>query len=67
VAKELLNAYLLAAKESFTGTDTGSCVEKYFPEIHAVAVTADSTNVKITYPQDLVIAEHVLAKRGYRD
>jgi 2-C-methyl-D-erythritol 4-phosphate cytidylyltransferase len=67
VAKELLNAYLLATKDFFTGTDTGACVERYFPSIKTVAVTADPTNVKITYPQDLVIAEHVLAKRGYRD
>lgn len=67
VAKELLNAYLAAAKDSFTGTDTGACVERYFPSIKTVAVTAEPTNVKITYPQDLVIAEHVLAKRGYRD
>ena len=67
VAKELLNAYLAAAEDSFTGTDTGACVERYFPSIKTVAVTAEPTNVKITYPQDLVIAEHVLAKRGYRD
>lgn len=67
VAKELLSAYLSAAKDSFTGTDTGACIERYFPSIKTVAVTADPTNVKITYPQDLAIAEHVLAKRGYRD
>jgi 2-C-methyl-D-erythritol 4-phosphate cytidylyltransferase len=67
LAKELLSAYLLAAKDSFTGTDTGACIEKYFPTVNTIAVTADATNVKITYPQDLVIAEHVLAKRGYQD
>lgn len=67
LAKELLSAYLSAAKDSFTGTDTGACIERYFPSIQTFAVTADPTNVKITYPQDLVIAEHVLAKRGYRD
>ena len=67
LAKELLSAYLLAAKDSFTGTDTGACIEKYFPSVNTIAVTADATNVKITYPQDLVIAEHVLAKRGYQD
>ena len=67
IAKELLNAYLSAAADRFTGTDTGACVERYFPSLKTVAVTADPTNVKITYPQDLVIAEHVLAKRGYRD
>lgn len=67
LAKELLSAYLSAAEDRFTGTDTGACVERYFPGLKTVAVTADPTNVKITYPQDLVIAEHVLAKRGYRD
>lgn len=67
LAKELLSAYISAAKDSFTGTDTGACIEKYFPSIKTIAVTADPTNVKITYPQDLAIAEHVLAKRGYRD
>ena len=67
VAKELLSAYLSAEADSFTGTDTGACIEKYFPSINTISVTADPTNVKITYPQDLAIAEHVLAKRGYRD
>ena len=67
LAKELLSAYLSAAKDSFTGTDTGACIEKYFPTVNTIAVTADATNVKITYPQDLVVAEHVLAKRGYKD
>jgi 2-C-methyl-D-erythritol 4-phosphate cytidylyltransferase len=67
LAKELLSAYLSADKDSFTGTDTGACIEKYFPTVNTIAVTADATNVKITYPQDLVVAEHVLAKRGYKD
>ena len=67
LAKELLSAYLSADKDSFTGTDTGACIERYFPTVNTIAVTADATNVKITYPQDLVIAEHVLAKRGYKD
>ena len=30
VAKELLSAYLSAEADSFTGTDTGACIEKYF-------------------------------------
>lgn len=66
-AKPLLEAYELAAKDGFTGTDTGACMEKYFPNIHTIAITADPSNVKITYPQDLAIAEHVLQKRRYRD
>ena len=67
IAKELLTAYLKAAEDSFTGTDTGACIERYFPSIKTHSVTGEPTNVKITYPQDLAIAEHVLAKRGYKD
>ncbi|MFM8621581.1 MAG: 2-C-methyl-D-erythritol 4-phosphate cytidylyltransferase [Candidatus Nanopelagicaceae bacterium] len=67
IAKELLSAYLKAAEDSFTGTDTGACIERYFPSIKTHSVTGEPTNVKITYPQDLAIAEHVLAKRGYKD
>jgi 2-C-methyl-D-erythritol 4-phosphate cytidylyltransferase len=67
IAKQLLNAYQSAANDGFIGTDTGACIERYFPTVTTIAVTADPTNVKITYPQDLAIAEHVLAKRGYRD
>lgn len=66
-AKELLSAYLKAAEDSFTGTDTGACIERYFPSIKTHSVTGEPTNVKITYPQDLAVAEHVLAKRGYKD
>ena len=67
IAKELLTAYLKAAEDSFTGTDTGACIERYFPSIKTHSVTGEPTNVKITYPQDLAIAEHVLAMRGYKD
>lgn len=66
-AKPLLEAYAQAEKDGFTGTDTGACMEKYFPMIKTISITADPSNVKITYPQDLAIAEHVLQKRGYRD
>ena len=59
--------YTKAAADGFNGTDTAACMEKYFPNITTVAITADASNVKITYPQDLAIAEHVLAKRGYKD
>jgi 2-C-methyl-D-erythritol 4-phosphate cytidylyltransferase len=67
VARQLLEAYTKAATDGFHGTDTAACMEKYFPQIKTVAITADASNVKITYPQDLAIAEHVLAKRGYKD
>lgn len=67
VADKLLTAYELAGRDDFHGTDTAACMEKYFPSIKAKAVPGEVSNVKITYPQDLVIAEHVLEKRGYKD
>jgi len=66
-AKDLLEAYIKAASDGFTGTDTAACMEKYFPDVKTVAISANVSNVKITYPQDLAIAEHVLAQRGYKD
>jgi 2-C-methyl-D-erythritol 4-phosphate cytidylyltransferase len=66
-AQLLLDAYEAAAEVNFHGTDTGACVEKFLPNVKTVSVNADATNVKITYPQDLAIAEHVLEKRGYTD
>jgi len=67
VAEQLLEAYNFAAIDGFAGTDTAACMEKYFPNVKAMSITADVSNVKITYPQDLAIAEHVLARRGYKD
>ena len=67
VAQQLLEAYNKAAIDGFAGTDTAACMEKYFPDVKTMSITADVSNVKITYPQDLAIAEHVLARRGYKD
>lgn len=59
-AKEVLQAYKAAEKEGFVGTDTGACVEKYFPEIKAVAVEAEVANLKITFAEDLKVAQALL-------
>jgi 2-C-methyl-D-erythritol 4-phosphate cytidylyltransferase len=56
-AKPLLEAYENAAADGFTGTDTAACMEKYFPDVKIYAVPGDVLNFKITYPQDLAIAE----------
>ena len=56
-AAELLEAYEKAAAQGFIGTDTAACMEKFFPEVKTVAVPGDVFNIKITYPQDLAIAE----------
>jgi 2-C-methyl-D-erythritol 4-phosphate cytidylyltransferase len=56
-AAQLLEAYEKAAAQGFIGTDTAACMEKFFPEVKTVAVPGDVSNIKITYPQDLAIAE----------
>jgi len=66
-AKELLSAYNQAHVDKFVGTDTAACMERYFPDIHCVVVAGEVQNVKITYPQDLVIAEHVLKMRRHEE
>ena len=56
-APQLLQAYEKAAATGFIGTDTAACMEEFFPEVNTVAVPGDIFNIKITYPQDLAIAE----------
>lgn len=56
-AQPLLAAYERSVKEGFIGTDTAACMEKYFPEVKIFAVPGDVLNFKITYPQDLAVAE----------
>ncbi|CAB4344759.1 unannotated protein [freshwater metagenome] len=63
-AEQLLEAYTRANKDSFIGTDTAACMEKYFPELVTLAVAGERENIKITHSQDLIIAEHVLEIHG---
>jgi 2-C-methyl-D-erythritol 4-phosphate cytidylyltransferase len=56
-APQLLQAYEKAAAAGFIGTDTAACMEEFFSEVNTVAVPGDIFNIKITYPQDLAIAE----------
>jgi 2-C-methyl-D-erythritol 4-phosphate cytidylyltransferase len=56
-AAQLLQAYEKAAVTRFIGTDTAACMEAFFPDVKTVAVPGDIFNIKITYPQDLAIAE----------
>ncbi len=62
-AKEVLAAYIQAEKDGFVGTDTAACIEKYFPETESVAVPGELTNIKITYPHDLIVAEKIIARQ----
>ena len=63
-AKEVLAAYMRAEKDGFVGTDTSACMEKYFPGTESVAVPGEHTNIKITYPHDLIVAEKIMASKG---
>ncbi len=60
-AGPLLDAYRKAERDGFVGTDTASCVEEYTDlEIHCVPSPA--TNLKITFPEDVALAERLVRK-----
>jgi len=59
-APQVLEAYERAAETGFVGTDTSACMEKFFPDVAISAVAGDVLNIKITYPQDLAVAERLL-------
>lgn len=63
-ALPLLEAYSKASAEDFVGTDTASCVERY-TDVAVHCVPGDAGNIKITFPEDLFLAERLLAKAGY--
>ena len=59
--RPLLDAYRQADRHGFTGTDTASCIERYTDlEIHCVESPA--TNIKITFPEDVSLAERLLRR-----
>lgn len=60
-ALPLLAAYERAAEGGFVGSDTAACVERY-GNLPVRSVTGDPRNLKITFPEDLFIAERLLAK-----
>ncbi|MGH3329502.1 MAG: IspD/TarI family cytidylyltransferase [Streptomycetales bacterium] len=62
-AVPLLAAFRAADAAGFTGTDTASCVE-VFTDVEVRWVPGEATNIKITYPQDVVLAEHLHAVLG---
>jgi 2-C-methyl-D-erythritol 4-phosphate cytidylyltransferase len=59
-AKDLLAAYTAAHAEGYQGTDTASSVEA-FSDLPVHTVPGSPLNVKVTYPRDLLVAEHLLA------
>lgn len=63
-ARPLLAAYERADADGFVGTDTASCIERY-ADLAVRCVPGDPRNVKITFPEDLFLAERLLAKADY--
>jgi 2-C-methyl-D-erythritol 4-phosphate cytidylyltransferase len=59
----LLEAHEAAARDGFTGTDTAACVERY-AQTQVVVVPGDPGNLKVTFPDDLLVAERLLARSG---
>ncbi len=55
----LFRAYQQAARDDFAGTDDASLVERL--GVQVVMVEGDYRNIKITTPEDLLIAEALLA------
>jgi len=55
-ARELLDAYRLAAEAGFHGVDTAESVER-FSSLRVEIVTGDPDNAKVTFFEDLILAE----------
>lgn len=64
-ALPLLHAYRAADAEQFEGTDTSSSVEK-FSDIEVRSFQGDPRNMKVTFSQDLFLAERLLAGAHHR-
>lgn len=64
-ALPLLDAYERAARDSFNGSDTAACIERY-ADLSVQCLPGDPQNLKLTHPEDLFIAEQILARSRYR-
>ena len=59
---ELVTAYREAREEGFLGTDDASLFERYIGRVKIVP--GDYNNIKITTPQDMIVAEALLRGRA---
>ena len=58
-ARPLLASYVAAQRGGFEGTDTAACIAAY-SDLAVVAVPGEATNLKVTYPEDVTLAERLL-------
>jgi len=59
-AAPLLDAYRRADADGFRGTDTAACLERYADDLAVVGVPSTAVNLKVTFPEDLAVAEALL-------
>ena len=64
-AAELLAAYRAADADDFEGTDTAACLTAY-ASVRIAAVPSTSMNLKITFPEDIALAERLAGQRSPR-
>jgi 2-C-methyl-D-erythritol 4-phosphate cytidylyltransferase len=64
-AQPLLDAHRMAALDGFIGPDTASCMERY-TDLEICCLTCSATNLKITYPDDVAVAERLLDELDLR-
>ncbi len=60
--KALLESYRRAREEGFTSTDDAALLERYGYRVRAVE--GEMVNIKVTFPEDLAVAEALLRGRG---
>lgn len=57
-------AYELALQDpAFETTDDCGVVFRYLPDVPIKVIEGETTNIKITYPQDILMMEQVLARK----
>jgi 2-C-methyl-D-erythritol 4-phosphate cytidylyltransferase len=57
-ADDLLAAYRAAERDGFEGTDTSACVAAY-GDVVVTAVPGSALNLKVTFPEDVALAEEL--------
>ncbi|MET3962400.1 2-C-methyl-D-erythritol 4-phosphate cytidylyltransferase [Marmoricola sp. OAE513] len=62
-AGPLVAAYDAAAANGFRGTDTAACLERY-TDLAVHAVDGEAANIKVTFPEDLALAEELLVSQA---
>jgi 2-C-methyl-D-erythritol 4-phosphate cytidylyltransferase len=57
----ITKAYQIALQDpKFIATDDCGVVSRYLPEEPIFIVKGEKTNIKITYPEDVILLEHLL-------